>query len=156
MEDWAALRWIVLGCALLVAPVYAAWNGWTYWQLRADGVETNGVVSWKTWRGWRNNDTYLVEYRFRDNAGRLHYATQRGLSYPVYRSLRVGQPITVTYSRSNPEANAVYLNALWEQVATQSLISLLIGICAGSATWWWTYAERETREYHAVVRRIPA
>ena len=156
MEDWAPLRWIVLGCALLVAPIYATWNGWTYWQLKADGVETNGVVSWKTWRGWRSSDTYSVEYRFRDDAGRLHYATQRGLGYPLYRSLRIGQPITVTYSRSNPDASAVYLHVLWEQVATQSLISLLISICAGAGTWWWTYARKKTREYDATGEAPPA
>jgi len=161
MEDWAPLRWIVLGCALLVAPVYAVWDGWTYFQLVADGAETQGVVSWKTWRGWRNSDTYIVEYRFQDGAGRMRSGSQRGLSYPLYRSLRIGQLITVTYSRSNPGANAAYLPVLKERVATFSLIAVLIAICTGSAMWWWAYAERKTREYDAAVvesrsRGLPA
>ncbi len=151
MEDWAPLRWIILGCALLVAPAHAVWEGWTYFQLAADGAEAQGVVSWKTWRGWRNSDTYIVEYRFRDAAGRVHSGSQRGLSHPLYRSLRVGQPITVTYSRSNPDTNAAYLIVLKERVMTFSLIAALIAFCTGSAIWWWAYAKRKTREYDAAL-----
>lgn len=151
MEDWAPLRWILLGCALMVAPVSAAWDGWTYWQLRTDGAQTQGAITWKTWRGWRSS-TYIVEYRFRDDAGSRHAGSQR-IGEPLYRSLRTGQPITVTYSRSNPETNAAYLGVLRERIATLSLVSLLIAICASAATWWWAYALRKTREYDAAVVR---
>ena len=156
MEDWAPLRWIVLGCALLVAPFMPRGTAGPTGNSRPTASRRAAWSAGRHGAAGAARTTTHVEYRFRDDAGRLHYATQRGLGYPLYRSLRIGQPITVTYSRSNPDASAVYLNVLWEQVATQSLISLLIGLCAAAGTWWWTYARRKTREYDAGLEPPPA
>src|SRR5262245_47815715 len=155
MRDWLPMRWLILGSVLLVVPFFAAWEGWSYFRLATDGVEAQGVLSWKTWQGWRSR-TYIVEYRFRDAEGRVHFGTQPGLGYPLYRSLRVGQPITVTYSRSNPDTNVAFPDVLRERVAAYSLVAALIAFCLGSAMWWWAYAERKTREHDAAIGQSPA
>jgi hypothetical protein len=154
MEDWAALRWIVLGCALLVAPVSAAWDGWTYHQLTTDGVNTTAVVTGKA-RTSRRSTSYTIEYRFRDGAGRTRSGSQR-IGYKSYSHLRHGQRIEIVYNRSNPHFNAAYLDVLRERVATFSLVSLLIGLCVGAATWWWACAVRKTREHDAAMGNVPA
>jgi hypothetical protein len=154
MEDWAALRWIILACALLVAPVSAAWDGWTYHLLTTEGVEATAVVTGKT-RSSRRSTTYTIEYRFRDTAGGVRSGSQR-VGYKAYAGLAYGQRIPIVYSRSNPDFSAAYLDVLRERVATFSLVSLLLGICAGSATWWWAYALRKTREHDAAMGSLPA
>jgi Protein of unknown function (DUF3592) len=151
MLDFTTSRSLLFACALLVVPLLTVWDGWTYAQLVREGVTAHGAVMDKTEHHGRST-SYHVEYRFRDESGRL-WSGRQSIGSALYRSIRIGQPIEVTYSRSNPGTNVAYLDVLRRQVSDLSFLSLVIGLLAGGCAWWWTYALAKTREYDADVQR---
>jgi hypothetical protein len=145
MENW---RWVLVVCSLLLAPVMAVRDGWSYWQLTHDGAEASAAVTTKRVHHSRRSTSYEVSYRFRDSVGRSWTGSQR-IPYQRYAVLRVSQPIQIVYYQPDPTVSVAYLDVLREDVGTLALVSFLLAVLAGSATWWLQYARRKTREYDA-------
>lgn len=155
MSEWNWWRPLLFVCALLVAPALTVWHGWTYARLVDDGVAATAAVTGRT-RNYSNRSTsYYVEYAFRDFAGRRWSGSQR-IDETIYAQLRVGQPIEIVYSRSNPDLSVAYMSVLREQVTFLSFVSLIIAIIAGGTAWWWHYALAKTREHDAAMGGMPS
>jgi len=137
-------RTLALVCAVLTAPALAFLQGWTYWQLASDGVETLGVVTDKTvYRGNRTT-RYEVKYRFKDGLGRWRSGSQDVRS-AVFDTLAEGRQTVVVYSPSHPEANAVSMESLHDFVAYYAIVSFGIAIVAGCAAWAWSFVRAHRR-----------
>lgn len=139
MDDYDSWRWLGIIAVILMAPVMAVWDGWTYWQVRTDGVQVTGSVTGRDTYMQRGNTRYTVSYRFRDGSGRTRHGSQT-VPQDVYQRMTPGGSLWVVYSQSDPSANVADMKALYNRVAWFGFLSVVLGIVGACAAWAWHQA----------------
>ncbi|MGE3163971.1 MAG: DUF3592 domain-containing protein [Planctomycetota bacterium] len=93
-------------------------------RLRDDGVVTNGKVEDKTTSRSRRSTRYRLEYSFSHDGIVVHGSGR--VSKDSYASYAVGDPIVVTYQRSDPNNNQLFYVGQ-EQVSSHYTAMAIIG-----------------------------
>jgi hypothetical protein len=101
---WFGIPFVLLGAFACVVSLLAAGNEL---RLSSDGVTVTGHVTQTriSLGAGDDSDTYYVEYAFVDDTTSLEYVDSTTVGERTFATVRVGDPITVSYLPGDPKNN---------------------------------------------------